>query len=66
MPKTTITFDQGGGMKIDATGYTGKVCAETTDKLLAGLKTKKHAEEKKPEYNMMGNAAASEGIKQRW
>lgn len=50
MKKTTITFDQAGGMKVDATGFVGKACAETTAKLLQGLGSETKAETKKPEY----------------
>jgi hypothetical protein len=50
MATTNITFDQHGNMKIEANGYVGSACAETTAKLLAGMGTKGQSETKKPEY----------------
>lgn len=62
MAETILTFDQSGGIHVDAKGYTGTVCAETTDKLLAGIGASKKAERKKPEYNMVGRSGARTGV----
>jgi hypothetical protein len=47
-----ITFDQAGGIKVDATGYVGKACEEVTSKILAGLAADRSSDKKKNEYHM--------------
>lgn len=68
MKTTVLTFDQAGGIKADATGFVGKACQETTDKLLAGLGAAVKKEERKPE--MLRTASTGSGLGQtipnRW
>jgi hypothetical protein len=58
--KTVLTFDQAGNMKVDATGFVGKACAETTEKLLKGLGAKTVEETKKPEFNQLARGGKVE------
>lgn len=45
-----------GEVKIETSGFEGKSCAETTEKLVLSLKGKLLDEEKKPEYWNDNNA----------
>lgn len=58
MAETKLTFDQNGGIKVEATGYVGTACAETTELLLKNLGSTKKAEQRKPEYNQRAKAGS--------
>lgn len=61
---TTIAFDQAGNMQVDHVGFVGKTCAETTERLIGGLKSTVVDEKKKPEFNQLVTGKA--GGAQRW
>ena len=66
MKKHTLTFDQAGNIRVDATGFKGKSCAEVTKKLLAGLDAATKEEHKKPEYNMLDTEASKQVAPSKW
>jgi hypothetical protein len=58
MKQIIITVDDGGSMSVEAFGFKGKSCEQTTQKLIAELGKVKQ-QKKKPEYY------AQEQLKQR-
>lgn len=65
MKKTTITFDQAGGMKVDAVGFVGTQCEEATKALIGNIGGSVKKEVKKPEYNQRQTAGAGQ-VRSRW
>jgi hypothetical protein len=57
MKKHVLKFDQFGGLTVDAIGFKGKSCAETTAKLVRGIGAKTTTEKKKSEYHMTSGVA---------
>jgi hypothetical protein len=49
--KTTITFDEFGGINIDHVGFQGTACLERTEQLTKGLMATKSSDIKKPEIH---------------
>ena len=64
--KTTMTFDTAGGIKVDAEGFTGKACQDTTDKLLATLSGGSRDESTKPEFSQPEKATGGNVQQRSW
>jgi hypothetical protein len=60
MKTTTITFDQSGGMMVDAQGFTGTQCEEATKALIGNIGAETKRDTKKPEYNMRAGTKANQ------
>lgn len=64
--KHTITFDATGKIKVDATGYTGNACQETTERLLASLGGNQRNENLKPEFSQPSQTQSGQQAARRW
>jgi hypothetical protein len=60
-----MKFDQNAGIHVESSGYVGKACVDTMEKVLAGVGAAVTKDDKKPEFYQSAGET-QQAVQEKW